>query len=247
MKVALFATCVGDEMYPDVALSASRVLSRLGCEVMAPRVPLCCGQPAYSSGYFEEAMRAATSWLDAFASADCVVSPSGSCVGMIHHNFARLFAEDPARLAQMKKLLARTYEFSQFLVEVLEVKKVEGSFPHSVTYHPSCHATRLLGVGDAPVALLRAVPDLDLVPLPRAEDCCGFGGTFSVKLSGISTAIVDEKIDHVEKTRAHFVTSTDLGCLMNIAGRMERRGLSVKTLHLASLLERALFRGETRS
>lgn len=246
MKVALFATCVGDEMYPDVALSARRVLSHLGCEVTVPRVAACCGQPAFNSGYFAQAKQAAESFLQIFSEAEFVVAPSGSCAGMVCHNFERLFSEEPSRLAEVRKVLSRTYEFSQFLVEVLEVGEWSGSFPHSVTYHASCHATRLLGIGEAPLTLLRKVPDLELVPLPRAQDCCGFGGTFSIKLSGISTAIVDEKIDHIESTRAHYVTSTDLGCLMNISGRMERRGVSVEALHLAALLERSLLGAEAK-
>jgi L-lactate dehydrogenase complex protein LldE len=166
---------------------------------------------------------------------------------MIHHNYGRLFANTPDKLALAEKLTLRTYEFSQFLVEVLRVERFAGSFPHAVTYHPSCHAERLLGLRGAPVTLLRAVPDLDLAPLPRAEDCCGFGGSFAIKLSGISTAIVDEKVDHVVETGAHYLTSTDLGCLMNIAGRMQRRGVSVEALHLATLLDRALSRGEVRA
>lgn len=243
MKVTLFATCVGDELYPDVIGAAARVLTRLGCEVVAPQNPLCCGQPAWNSGYPAEAKRAANSLVDALEGANYVVAPSGSCVGMLHHNYERLFADDAARLAQVKQLLARSYEFSQFVVRVLGVTELDASFPHSVTYHASCHAERLLGLGGAPLELLAAVPDLTFAPLPRAEDCCGFGGTFAVKLSGISTAIVDEKVDHIQSTRAEYVTSTDLGCLMNIAGRMERRGVAVQALHLATLLDRALERG----
>jgi L-lactate dehydrogenase complex protein LldE len=166
---------------------------------------------------------------------------------MIHHNYERLFESEPARLADVKELTSRTYELSQFLVEVLRVEQLDASFPHRVTYHASCHAERLLGLGKAPLSLLRAVPDLTFVPLPRVEDCCGFGGSFAVKLSGISTALVDEKIDHIASTGAHYVTSTDLGCLMHIAGRLERRGVSVTALHLASLLDRALTQKKARA
>ncbi len=240
MKVALFSTCLGDELYPDVVDSTVNVLERLGCTVDVPSVSVCCGQPAYNSGYLERAKSAAQSWLEVYQSADFVVAPSGSCSGMIHHNFRRIFRDDHARSSALDRVIERTYEFSQFLVEVLGVEKLDASFPYPVTYHASCHATRLLGLGQAPMTLLRAVSDLQLVPLPRVEDCCGFGGAFSVKLSAISTAIVDEKVDHVESTGAHFVTSTDLGCLMNIAGRMDRRGVSIEPLHLAVLLDRAL-------
>ncbi len=244
MRVTLFATCLGEELYPDVARSAARVLERLGCQVLLPAQAPCCGQPAFNSGYTQKAKEVAHAWLEAFSSADYIVAPSGSCSGMIHHNYERLFAGDPERLSLARSLTARTYEFSQFLVDVLKVETLNASFPHSVTYHASCHATRLLGLNQAPLTLLQAVPDLTLTPLPRGEDCCGFGGSFAVKLSGISTAIVDEKIDHIESTKAPYVTSTDLGCLMNIAGRMERRGVSVIPLHLASLVDQALSEGE---
>ncbi len=247
MKVALFATCLGDELYPDVARSTARVLERLGCEVRLPDRPLCCGQPAFNSGYPAEAKRVADAWLAAFSGAEFVVAPSGSCAGMIHHNYERLFEREPAHLAEVKELTARTYEFSQFLVEVLRIERLEASFPHPVTYHASCHAERLLGLGKAPLTVLGAIPDLTLAPLPRIEDCCGFGGSFAVKLSGISTAIVDEKVDHIASTGAHYVTSTDLGCLMNIAGRMDRRGVPVSALHLASLVDRALAQEEVRA
>lgn len=247
MKVALFPTCVGDEMYPEVARSAERVLTRLGCEVHSPQRPFCCGQPAFNSGFFREAAQAAARFVDAFSDANYIVAPSGSCSGMIHHNYARLFERDPARLSAAKQVAERTYEFCQFLVDVLGITELEASFPHHVTYHASCHATRLLGLKEQPLAVLRAVPDLELAPLPRVEDCCGFGGTFAVKLSGISTAMVDEKVDHIESTGARYVTSTDLGCLMNIAGRMERRALAVETLHVASLIDRALGQAEARA
>lgn len=247
MKVALFPTCLGDEMYPEVVGSTVRVLERLGCEVDQPDVPLCCGQPAFNSGHVGRAKGAAAAWLDAYQAADFIVAPSGSCSGMIHHNLSRLFEDDAGRRAIAGRAVSKTYEFSQFLVEVLGVDRLDASFPHPVTYHASCHATRLLGLREAPLALLRAVGDLRLAPLPRVEDCCGFGGAFAVKLGAISTTIVDEKIEHIESTGAHFVTSTDLGCLMNIAGRMERLGVKVEAIHLASLLDRALGEKEART
>lgn len=243
MKVTLFATCIGDEFYPDVVGATARVLERLGCEVEVPKVPLCCGQPAFNSGYPEQARSAALALVEVLRTAEYVVAPSGSCMGMLHHNYTRLFAAEPDRLAEVKLRLAQCYEFSQFLVDVLGVTELDASFPHSVTYHASCHAERLLGLGGAPLTLLGAVQGLTLAPLPRIDDCCGFGGTFAVKLGGISAAIVDEKVDHIRSTGAHYVTSTDLGCLMNIAGRMQRRGVRVEALHLASLLERALAQG----
>jgi len=162
---------------------------------------------------------------------------------MIHHHYAALFEGDAVRLAQVEQLRERLFEFSQFLVNVLKVEQVEGAFPHAVTFHPSCHGARLLGAKREPLQLLRKVPALELRPLPNAEDCCGFGGTFAVKLPEISAAIADEKLAHVQSTGARYLVSTDLGCLMHLCGRMQRRGLSVEPLHIAELLDRALAAG----
>lgn len=243
MKVALFATCVVDQMYPAVAESVARVLGRHGCEVSFPAAQVCCGQPAFNSGYFDDARRVAERLLDALAGADHVVTPSGSCAAMIHHHYGRLFQDDAARLAAATRLAERSYEFSQFMVNVLHVERFEGSFPHAVTFHPSCHGARLLGARQEPLALLRAVPDLELRPLPQADDCCGFGGTFAVKLPEVSAAIADEKLRHVSETRARYLVGTDLGCLMHLSGRMRRRGVAVEALHIAQLIDRA----QTRS
>lgn len=239
MKVALFATCVVDQMYPAVAESAARVLRRHGCEVSFPPAQVCCGQPAFNSGYFDDARRVAASLLDALAGADYVVTPSGSCAAMIHHHYGRLFEGDAPRLAAAAQLAQHSYEFSQFMVNVLKVERLDGSFPHAVTFHPSCHGARLLGARQEPLALLRAVPELELRPLAQADDCCGFGGTFSVKLPEISAAIADEKLRHVSETGARYLVGTDLGCLMHLSGRMRRRGVAVEALHIAQLVDRA--------
>lgn len=239
MKVTLFPTCLGDQLHPGVARSVVRVLERLGCRVESPDAQVCCGQPAYNSGYLPEARRVATALLRALANADYVVTPSGSCAGMIGHHFGALFADDPKLAQEAEGLSKRLYEFSRFLVDVLRVERLEASFPERVTYHPSCHGTRLLGLREEPLRLLAAIPDLELVPLPGAQDCCGFGGTFALKLSQISTAIADEKIDHVLQTGARYLVGTDLGCLMHLAGRMERRGIRGEALHIAEVVDRA--------
>ena len=239
MKVALFATCVVDQMFPAVAESAARVLRRHGCELSFPPGQVCCGQPAFNSGYFEDARRVAASLLGALAGVDYVVTPSGSCAAMIHHHYRRLFEGDAARLAAAQRLAERSYEFSQFMINVLGVERLDGSFPHAVTFHPSCHGARLLGARQEPLALLRAVPDLELRPLERADDCCGFGGTFALKLPAISAAIADEKLRHVTDTGARYLVGTDLGCLMHLSGRMHRRGVAVEALHIAQLIDRA--------
>lgn len=214
-----------------------RVLRRLGCSVTFPPSQACCGQPAFNSGYSDAARSAARVLLDAFEDAEYVVAPSGSCVGMVRHFYPELFAQDPELGERASRLTAKTYELSQFIVNVLGVTEVGSVFPHSVTYHPSCHGMRLLGVRDEPVRLLAGVRQLKLLPLARCEDCCGFGGAFAVKQADISGAMVDEKAECVEATGAEHLVSTDLGCLMNIAGRLERRGSPIRALHLAQVLD----------
>jgi L-lactate dehydrogenase complex protein LldE len=238
VKVSLFVTCLVDQFYPEVGLSAATVLGRLGCEVDAPAAQVCCGQPAFNSGYVARAREVARGLVAAFEGAEYVVSPSGSCCGMIRHYYGELFADDPAMRAKAQAFVEKVYELSAFMVRVLGVTDVGASFPHRVTYHPSCHGSRLLGVRDEPMTLLKAVRGVDFVPLPRAEDCCGFGGTFAVKMSEISGAIVDEKVDHVAETGAPYLVGTDMGCLMNIAGRMQVRGVKVQPIHLAEVLAR---------
>lgn len=240
MKVSLFVTCLADQLYPEVALASARVLERLGCTVEFLPAQVCCGQPAYNAGYPAEARRVARALLECFDASDYVVTPSGSCAAMIRHHFEKLFSSDQELEAQAARLAAKTCEFSQFVVNELGATDVGAVFPHRVTYHPSCHALRLLGVTDEPLRLIRAIRGIEFVELPRAEDCCGFGGLFSLKLSRISSAIASEKSDHVAETSADYLVGTDMGCLMNIEGTLGDRGSPVKTLHLAELLDRAL-------
>ncbi|CAB3394819.1 (Fe-S)-binding protein [Kyrpidia spormannii] len=237
MRVSLFVTCLVDSLFPEVGVSTVRLLRRLGAEVDFPENQICCGQPAFNAGYHPEARAVAEGWLDAFSSSDYIVSPSGSCGGMVVHGYEELFADDPTRLAQAREVRGKVYELSQFIVEVLGLEDVGARYPARVTYHPSCHATRLMGVGDAPVRLLRRVKDLEFVELPFAEECCGFGGTFSVKMGDVSTAIVSDKIRHIQGTGADLVVGTDMGCLMNIEGRLRRIWSPVRVMHLAQLLE----------
>jgi L-lactate dehydrogenase complex protein LldE len=246
MKVALFSTCLGDQLHPEVGLSAARVLRRYGCEVTLPEGQVCCGQPALNSGYQDEARTVARRLIETFDGFEHIVTPSGSCCGMIRHYYPQLFASDAGLRREADSLAARIYEFSQFMVRILGVEQLDGSFPHKVTYHPSCHGARLLGIREEPLTLLRAIPDLELVPLPKADDCCGFGGTFAIKLASISAAIVDEKVNHIEETKAHYVVGTDLGCLMNITGRMKVRGVRIEGVHMAELVDRALHKEPSR-
>lgn len=235
MKVSLFITCLSDAIYPRVGEAMVRLLARCGVRLEFPAVQTCCGQPAFNSGYWEESREAARTILKAFEDSDFVISPSGSCTGMIHH-YPKLFENDPVMLEKARELQAKSYEFTQFLVQVLGVTDVGATFPHKVTYHPSCHGSRLLGVKDEPMALMRNVKGLEFVPLPYAEDCCGFGGTFAVKMADISGAMVTEKADHVKETEAEVLVGLDMACLMNIAGNLKYRNEPVRVMHLAELL-----------
>lgn len=235
MKVSLFITCLSDALYPRVGEAMVRLLAKYGVSLQFPTVQTCCGQPAFNSGYWKEARESAKTILDAFEDSDFVISPSGSCTGMIHH-YPKLFEDDPVMLERANKLQSKSFEFSQFMVQVLGVTDVGASFPHKVTYHPSCHGSRILGVKAEPLALIQKVKGLELVPLPFAEDCCGFGGTFAVKMADISGAMVTEKVDHVLETEAEVLVGLDMACLLNIAGNLRYRNEPVRVMHLAELL-----------
>ncbi|GED67231.1 Fe-S oxidoreductase [Brevibacillus reuszeri] len=246
MKVSLFITCLSDALYPRVGEAMVRLLARYGVSVHFPEGQTCCGQPAFNSGYWDEARKSAKTLIEAFDESDFVISPSGSCTGMIHHYYPKLFEDDPVLGKKVEQLRDKTYEFTQFLVNVLGVTDVGAVFPHKVTYHPSCHGSRLLGVKQEPLQLMQQVKGLDLIPLPFAEDCCGFGGTFAVKMCDISGAMVTEKTDHVLETDAEVLVGLDLGCLLNISGNLHFRGKPVKVMHLAELLYEGVMTGEHR-
>jgi L-lactate dehydrogenase complex protein LldE len=238
MKVALFATCVVDTMVPQVAMATARLLERLGHEVVVPPDQSCCGQMHVNTGYRREAVPIVANHVRAFAGAEAIVAPSGSCVASIHHQqaaVARRFGE--AALGDEAEALAgRTYELSQFLVDVLGVTDVGAYYPHRVTYHPTCHSLRMLHVGDRPLRLLRAVRGLTLIELPAAEQCCGFGGTFAVKNADTSTAMLTDKMANVLSTHAEVCTAGDASCLMHIGGGLSRLRSGTRTVHLAEIL-----------
>ncbi len=243
MKVSLFITCLGDIFKADVGKDTVEVLERLGCEIDFPRSQTCCGQPAYNSGYLHEAKESAKNMIRAFEHSEKVVTPSGSCAQMFKE-YKEIFKGDPVWEKKAEALADKTYEFTQFIVDVLGVTDVGASLKGKATYHTSCHMTRLLGVQDAPLSLLDRVEGLEMVELPHAYDCCGFGGTFSVKMPDISEQMVDEKVKHIVDTGADILIGADAGCLMNIAGRLERAGHSVKVMHIASVLNsKALVKG----
>jgi L-lactate dehydrogenase complex protein LldE len=247
LRVSLFITCLADQMYPEVGESVVRLLHRYGCEVDFPHMQTCCGQPAFNSGYQDEAREVARNMIRAFEQSDYVVSPSGSCTGMVHHYYPLLFKDEPEWLEKAEQLVDKTYEFSQFLVHILGVRDVDAVFPGKVTYHPSCHAMRLLGVKEEPLQLLGAVRGMEFVDLPKKEDCCGFGGTFAVKMADMSEAMVCEKAAHVHATDAEVLVGTDMGCLMNIGGRLGKERSRVRVMHLAQLLEEGVKNRESSS
>jgi L-lactate dehydrogenase complex protein LldE len=244
MKVSLFVTCLADQLFPEVGESVVRLLTRYGCEVDFPEAQTCCGQPAYNSGYQDEARDVARTLIRAFEHSDYVVSPSGSCTGMVHHYYPSLFRDEPEWAGKAEALVNKTYEFSQFLVDVLGVTDVGAVFPETVTYHPSCHAMRLLGVRSEPMELMQNVKGIDFRELPKKEDCCGFGGTFAVKMADMSEAMVCEKAAHVTETEAGVLVGTDMGCLMNIQGRLNKEGRPIRVMHLAQLLEEGVRNSE---
>lgn len=235
MKVSLFVTCLVDLFQGDVGKDTVEVLERLGCEVDFPEKQTCCGQPAYNSGYVTEAKESMKHMIKTFEHSDYVVTPSGSC-GAMFNEYPHIFKGDPEWETRAQALADKTYELSQFIVEVLKVEQLGAKLSGRATYHTSCHMTRLLGVKDAPITLLKNVEGLEYVPLPHSYDCCGFGGTFSVKMSQISEQMVDEKVQHIEETGADYLIGADCGCLMNIGGRIGRQGKPVKVMHIASVL-----------
>ncbi|MFJ6518751.1 (Fe-S)-binding protein [Streptomyces filamentosus] len=242
MRVALFATCVNDAVYPSTAVATVKLLERLGVVVDFPTAQTCCGQPQYNTGYRRETEPLVHRMARAFEGYDHVVTPSGSCVAMIRDNYPRIGNKARAEgrgdtLTQASdSLVPRTYELTEFLIDVLGVTDVGAYFPHKVTYHPSCHGLRMLGLGERPRRLLEAVKGLELVELPGAEECCGFGGTFAVKNPDVSTAMGADKIRHSLSTGAEVLCGTDNSCLMHLGGMLRRQDAPQRALHLAEIL-----------
>jgi L-lactate dehydrogenase complex protein LldE len=238
MRVALMVTCVNDVLFPGTGRAVLDVLERLGVDVEFPQAQTCCGQPMVNSGYLDEAVPAVRAFVSAFAAYDAVVTPSGSCAGSARHQH-RLVAEragDDRLGTAVEELGPKVYELSEFLVDVLGVTDVGASFPHRVTYHPTCHSLRLLGVGDRPRRLLESVRGLTLVDLPAAEECCGFGGTFAMKNADVSVAMGTDKARHVRESGAEVLVAGDSSCLMHIGGVLTRQRSDVRVMHLAEVL-----------
>lgn len=235
MKVSLFITCLSEMFYQNVAKDVVEVLERLGCEVEFPKGQICCGQPAFNSGYKKDAQKAAKQMIASFEKAEYIVTPSGSCAAMFKE-YPELFRDDEGWRERAKSVADKTYEFSQFIVHVLKVEDVGAFYPGRATFHTSCHMTRLLGEKEAPSLLLKNVKGLEMLPLKNNYDCCGFGGTFAVKMAPISERMVDEKVRHVEESTADLLIAADNGCLMNIKGRIDRKGKPIEVKHIAQIL-----------
>jgi L-lactate dehydrogenase complex protein LldE len=230
VRVALFITCINDTIYPRTGQAVVTLLERLGVEVEFPQDQTCCGQPQFNTGYRSEAVPLARRYAEVFADYDYIVVPSGSCAAMVRDNHPRM--DTGASGAPV----AATYELTEFLVDVLGVTDVGAYYPHTVTYHPTCHGLRMLGLGDRPRRLLESVKGLRLRELAGAEECCGFGGTFAVKNADVSAAMGADKARHIEETDAEAICTVDNSCLMHIGGILTRRGSAVRPVHLAEIL-----------
>ncbi len=232
----LFVQCLVDGIYPEVAQAMVRVLRRLDKEVECPTDQTCCGQPAYNTGYQREAAKAARRFIEIFESAEVIVCPSGSCVDMVRHHYPALFAHDHAWRKRAEAVSNKIFEFTEYLVDVLGVTDLGATYSGRVTYHDSCHLSRRLGVKTQPRVLIAGVAGVEFVEMADSDRCCGFGGTFSVKYSDISAAILAQKVDRIIETGADTVVGCDISCLMNIQGMLSRRNSEIKTLHIAQLL-----------
>ncbi|GAA3910501.1 (Fe-S)-binding protein [Streptomyces sp. NPDC003631] len=242
MRVALFLTCVNDTLYPNTGRAVVKLLSRLGVEVDFPMAQTCCGQAHYNTGYRHEAEPLALKFSDVFREYDAIVTPSGSCGAMVRELYprmgerARAEGRGEAVATALAPVVPKTYELTEFLVDVVGVTDVGAYYPRRVTYHPTCHGLRSLGLGDRPERLLRAVEGLELVELPGAEECCGFGGTFALKNSDVSAAMGVDKVRNAESTGAETLCAADNSCLMHIGGTMARLHVGMRPVHIAEIL-----------
>lgn len=236
MKVSLFITCLADHFAPQVGEAVYRLLRRHGVEVDFPEGQTCCGQPSWNTGHLDDARDFARLYMKAFAKSEYIIQPSGSCAGHVRYFYPEMFPEGSRERQEAIAIGRRTYEFTEFMVRVLGVKDVGARFPGKAVFHNNCHMQRELKVQEEPLEMLRCVRDLEILELPRPDLCCGFGGAFSIKQPEISTAMADDKVDAIAATGANLIVSSDLGCLMHQGGRIEKRGLPIRTLHIAELL-----------
>jgi len=236
MRVGFFVTCLVDLMRPSIGFAAIKLLESGGADVFVPAAQTCCGQPAYNSGDRADTIVLARKLVQEFEGCDYLVAPSGSCGGMIKTHYAELFADDAAWSARVAALAAKTYELTEFLVDVLKLERVPGTFAGTITYHDSCAGLREMGVKTQPRALLAKMPGVQVTEMAECETCCGFGGTFAVKFGEISARLADNKCQHVVTSGAEAVVLGDLGCMLNIEGRLRRRGDATRVMHVAEVL-----------
>lgn len=236
MRIALFITCVNDTLFPETGRAVVQLLERLGHEVVFPESQTCCGQMHYNTGYRRPTTRLAVKFVQTFDDADAVVVPSGSCAAMIRDNYPRLGASGSRLSRKVADLAPRVYDLTELLIDVLGVTDVGAHYPHKVAYHPTCHGLRMLGLGDRPYRLLRAVSGLELVELEGAEECCGFGGTFALKNGDVSSAMGADKARHAVESGAEVLCAVDNSCLMHIGGTLSRQRSGMKVVHIAEIL-----------
>ncbi len=235
-KVGLFITCLVDLFRPNVGFAALKLLEQTGCHVEIPLRQTCCGQPTYNNGDLANSRIIAKQVINQFYDFDYIVAPSGSCIGMLKQHYPQLFTHDPYWLARSQHFSARCYELTSFLTEVQGITRVETGFEQQVTYHDACSGLRELGIQAQPRQLLNSILGLTLIEMSETQECCGFGGTFGVKYPNLSTRLVSDKVTHIQATGAHILLAGDMGCLLNIAGRLKRLGSSVKVYHVAEIL-----------
>lgn len=238
MHISLFITCFNDTLFPETGKAMVHLFERLGHMVVFPVEQTCCGQMHYNTGYQEETIPLVRRFVDVFRDAEAIVAPSASCVGMVKEFYPQVArrADDAQLTNDVEDIIPRVHELTQFLVDELGVEDVGAYYPHRVTYHPTCHSLRMLHVGDAPLKLLRKVRGIDLVELPAAGECCGFGGTFAVKNADTSMAMLGDKIRHIKDTGAEVCAAADNSCLMHIGGALQRQRSGVKPIHIAEIL-----------
>ena len=236
-KVSIFAQCLIDAVYPEVGKAVENIFKRLNIPVDCPEEQTCCGQPAFNSGFFSEAGVAARHFIEVFENSEQIVCPSGSCVYMVRHHYPKLFKDQTEWLDRARNVGQKTFELSEYLVDILGVEDLGAQYNGKVTIHDSCHALRGLGIHDQPRKLMNKVQGLQLVEMNDSERCCGFGGVFSVKYPEISTAMVEDKVQNILESGVDTVIGVDMSCLMNIQGRLSRMKSDVRVMHLAQILE----------
>ncbi len=236
MKISLFVTCLVDQLFPQVGLSTVRIFEKLGVDVEFNPRQTCCSQPAFNSGYREEATQVARHLLEVYQDSERIVVPSGSCCTMIKVFLPTLFEEGSWERRVAKEITERTYELSDFLFSIMGVERTGARFPYAVTYHDSCHLLRELGIREQPRRLIRGVEQIDFREMENSSRCCGFGGSFSVKFDDVSAAIGEDKLNWISHSGARYVIATDVSCLMHLEGLLKRSHIPVETMHLAELL-----------